>query len=273
MALKERVLYHPIVWKLNVKVANYAFPKITRRVAGHDVLFLNFGYEEDPPIGLELDASDEPNRFLINLYHATATQAGHLAGKRVLEVGCGHGGGASYLTRTHHPASYTGLDLNPAGIAFCRKRHPLPDLEFVHGNAEDLPFPDESFDALINVESSYCYPQFRVFLAEVARVLCPGGHFLYTDARPRGLVADWEAEPANAPLQMISQRVIDAEVMRGMQTQWQTSSMSGSYRRGLRMIFGVHGDMDVRKSTGYRALESGAFSYRMYCFAKPGADR
>ena len=273
MALKDRVLYQTIAWKVRQKATKYVYPQFTRRLAGHDVLFINYGYEEDPPMGLELDASDEPNRFPIQLYHATATQAGHLAGKRVLEVGCGHGGGASYLTRTHHPASYTGLDLNPAGIAFCSKRHPLPNLEFVHGNAEDLPFPDESFDALINVESSHCYPQFRVFLAEVARVLCPGGHFLYADARPRERVADWEAALANAPLQMISQLVIDAEVMRGVQTQWQTSSMSGSDRRALRIIFGLRCDIDVRKSKGYRALESGAFSYRMYCFAKPGADR
>ena len=63
---------------------------------------------------------DEPNRFPIQLYHRTATQA-DLSGKRVLEVGCGHGGGASYLVRTLHPASYTGLDLNPAAIALCRK--------------------------------------------------------------------------------------------------------------------------------------------------------
>ena len=76
----------------------------------------------------------------IQLYHSTATRAGELAGKRVLEVGCGHGGGASYLTRTLGPASYVGLDLNSAGIEFCRRRHQVPGLEFVQGNAENLPF-------------------------------------------------------------------------------------------------------------------------------------
>jgi ubiquinone/menaquinone biosynthesis C-methylase UbiE len=74
-----------------------------------------------------------------------------------------------------HPASYTGLDLNPAGVDFCRKKHKLPGLDFVQGNVEDLPFADQSFDAVINVEASHLYFRFPRFLAEVARVLRPGG--------------------------------------------------------------------------------------------------
>jgi len=76
----------------------------THLVAAEDVVFLNIGYEEDPPMALPLAESDEPNRFHIQLYHRIATQA-DLGGKRVLEVGCGHGGGASYLSRTLRPAS------------------------------------------------------------------------------------------------------------------------------------------------------------------------
>ena len=47
-------------------------------------------------MGLPLAASDEPNRFGIQLYHRTATQA-DLSGKQVLKTSCGHGGGASTL--------------------------------------------------------------------------------------------------------------------------------------------------------------------------------
>jgi SAM-dependent methyltransferase len=105
-------------------------------------------------MALPLDAFDEHNRYSIQLYHRTTTQV-DLSGKEVLEVSCGHGGGASYLVRTFRPASYTGLDLNTAGIAFCQTEHNLPGLDFVHGNAEDLPFADQSFDALINIEVSH----------------------------------------------------------------------------------------------------------------------
>jgi ubiquinone/menaquinone biosynthesis C-methylase UbiE len=129
-------------------------------------MFLNYGYEEDPAMDVPLSAADEPNRFPIQLYHRTANQA-DLNGKQVLEVGCGHGGGASYLFRTLHPASYTGLDLNSAGIDFCRNRHKFAGLEFRQGDAEDLPFADQSFDAVINIESSQIYPRFTRFIALV----------------------------------------------------------------------------------------------------------
>ena len=42
---------------------------------------------------------------------------------------------------------------------------PLPGLDFVHGDAEDPPFSDESFDAVLNVEASHAYPRFDRFRA------------------------------------------------------------------------------------------------------------
>src|SRR5271170_6655253 len=134
------------IWK-------FWYPLLTRRLHGEEVLFLNYAFEEEPPMGIPLSPEDEPNRACIQLYHHVATQI-ELRGKRVLEVSCGHGGGASYLTRTLRPTSYTGLDLNEAGIAFCRKRHHVPGLDFVQGDAENLPFEAESFDAVINIEAA-----------------------------------------------------------------------------------------------------------------------
>jgi len=238
----------------------------TRMFDTDDVVFLNIGYEEQPPMALPLKESDEPNRFYIQLYHRTATQA-DLEDKRVLEVGCGHGGGASYLVRTLRPASYTGLDLNPDAIAFCRRRHDLPNVDFVHGDAEKLPFPDESFDAVVNVESSAAYPHFSRFLAEVARVLRPEGHFLYTDLRPRSNVADWEAALAEAPIRMLSQQDINAEVVRGLEMNSpRMSELVGRMPTILRPIGREYGGM--KGTSFYRAMQSGKYPYRMYCFAK-----
>src|SRR6202044_3427342 len=134
----------------------------------------------------------------------------------VLECSSGHGGGASYLTRTLKPASYTGLDFNAAGVEFCKGRHKLPGLDFVHGDAENLPFPDESFDAGINVEASHIYPHFDRFLSEGKRVLRPGGDFLYVDFRNRDGFGAGEADLASSGMRQVSSRVINEEVLRGL---------------------------------------------------------
>jgi ubiquinone/menaquinone biosynthesis C-methylase UbiE len=245
---------------------NYWYPFLTRRLDGKDLTCLNYGYEEDPPMALPLAASDEPNRFGIQLYHRVATQA-DLDGKRVLEVSCGHGGGASYLVRTLRPASYTGLDFNADGIAYCQRTHNLPALDFVHGDAESLPFADQSFDAVINVEASHAYPRLPRFLAEVGRVLRPGGHFLYADFRDRKDFSDWETALVDSLMQQVSKRVINADVLRALERNSQRSlDMIGVLPAFLRPIgrwfAGVPGGWI------YRDIQSGQIEYRMYCFTK-----
>jgi len=272
MATTDRLVFNPIVYRVVINpyiyhllftsFASKRFAAQTRLVSDDDWLFLNFCYDEDPPMGLRLSESDEPNRYSIQLYHRTATQV-DLAGKTVLEVSCGHGGGASYLIRTLQPASYTGLDLNPDGVAFCQKRHSLAGLDFVQGDAENLPFPDQSFDAVLNVEASHLYPNFPRFLAEVARVLAPGGHFLYADFRRRSAVPDWEAALADAPMRLVSHAVIDAQVLRGMEKNKPRKHELTSRHGGLTRFAS-----DVTDWAFCRAVENGEFSYRVYCFAK-----
>jgi SAM-dependent methyltransferase len=243
------------------------YPFLTRRLSGEEVTFLNYGYEDDPPLGLPLDASDEPNRYSINLYHQVATQV-DLAGKKVLEASCGHGGGASYLTRTLKPASYTGLDYNPDGVAYCRRQHRLPGLDFVHGDAENLPFGDESFDAVINVEASHAYPQLYRFLAEVARVLRPGGDFLYADFRATHEFPGWDGALADMPLRQFSKRVINDSVVRSLDNNAQRSldlisrQLPAFLRPFSRHFAGVPG-------TGiYNLINNRDAEYRIYRFTK-----
>jgi SAM-dependent methyltransferase len=260
MSIADRLVPSPWVWKV---FAKYYYPVITRLFAD-DMPLLNLGYEEDPPMALPLAPSDEPNRFPIQLYHRTATQV-DLGGKQVLEVSCGHGGGASYLVRTLRPASYTGLDLNRAGIEFCRRTYDLAALDFVPGDAENLPFADRSFDTVLNVEASHGYGDFPRFLAEVARVLRPGGHFLYADLRPRARIAEWEAALADAPLRLLSEKSIVDEVARGLlENSTRTREQIGRHVPSLVLVLIRYGsrvlDWALRCAAGS--------SYRMYCFVK-----
>ena len=263
-AFMYRLAFHPLVMK---GVARVFYPLFTQRLDAAEVLFLNDGYEEDPPMGLALAEADEPYRYPIQLYHRIAAQA-DLEGKRVLEVSCGHGGGASYLARTLRPASYVGLDLNPRAVAFCAEHHSVPGLSFVKGDAENLPFADRSFDALVNVAASHRYPRFPQFLDEVARVLRPGGRFLYADLRPRLRIAEWEAALAAAPLRMLTCRVIDDEVLRALASN---SPVADERLRGQLPAL-LHGAareaFHVQGSRFYRDLQRGELTWRMYDFVK-----
>jgi ubiquinone/menaquinone biosynthesis C-methylase UbiE len=255
------------MFSLKQMMNKYWYPLITRRWNDEDVVFLNWGYEEDPPLGLPLPPEDEPNRYGIQLYHRTATQT-DLSDKKVLEISCGHGGGGAYLVRTCHPASYTGLDYNPDGVAFARKRYNLPGLDFVHGNAESLPFPDESFDAVVNVEASHAYPHFDRFLPEVTRVLRPGGHFLYADFRGFLEYDAWDAALASMPMQTVSKRVINAEVLRGLDKN--SARYQDLVKRHVPIVLRPFGRLftGLPGTLMYREMQRGRLSYRMYHFTK-----
>ena len=81
------------------------------------------------------------------------------------------------------------------------------------GDAEHLPFADGSFDAVVNVESSHCYPFFEAFLSEVRRVLRPGGHFLYADFRGTGEVEAWRSALRNSGMTVIRETDITSNVL------------------------------------------------------------
>lgn len=245
------------------------YPFLTRRLRDEDVLFLNYAFETAPPEALPLATEDEENRACIQLYHHVASQA-QFQDRDVLEVSCGHGGGASWLTRSLAPLSYTGLDLNPEGIRFCQKRHPVERLQFLTGDAQRLPFPDASIDVVINVEASHCYPDFACFLGEVARVLRPGGQFLYADFRFSDSIPEWERDISRAPLELRTSRDIGAEVILGMDANSKRSlalvrKCLPAFMQSIGRDFaGVPG------SRVYVALKKGDLSYRSFCFGKSG---
>jgi len=157
----------------------------SRYRAAQEWTFMNYGFVDlTGAQRLHLSAEDERERYCIQLYDHVAG-AVDLRGRDVLEVGSGRGGGASYVMRYLQPKSLTGVDFAEPAIRFCQQRHRVPGLAFIRGDAGNLPFPENEFDVVLNVESSHCYPSMETFVAEVKRVLRPNGFFLFADLRPR----------------------------------------------------------------------------------------
>ena len=181
-----------------------------------DWTFMNYGFAADANQTLALQETDEPDRHFIQLYHHVAG-AVDLQGGSVLEVGSGRGGGASFIKRYLGPAHVIGVDLSKSAVEFTRTTHRVNGLEFRIGDAEKLPFNEGMFDAVVNVESSHCYPAFERFLAEVRRVLRPGGHFLYADFRGREDVESWRAGLKNSGMTVLREMDITRNIVAALE--------------------------------------------------------
>ena len=118
---------------------------------GHDIgwTFMNYGFTPDnKEQSPNLKPEDESNRMFIQLYDYAASQI-PLDGLKVLEVGSGRGGGASFIARYYNPKSMTGLDYSPSAVKLSNSVHEeVSNLDFVEGDAENLPFEDKSFDII-----------------------------------------------------------------------------------------------------------------------------
>ena len=121
----------------------------------------------------ELRETRESVRFSYDLHEYRA-----FAGKRVLDVGCGNG---YVLSRYAREGAYTfGIDLTTTAIDLSRRRFELERLtgSFLTGSAEELPFPDDSFDCVCSMGVLHHTPDTAGAFAEIRRVLKPGGRFI-----------------------------------------------------------------------------------------------
>jgi SAM-dependent methyltransferase len=180
-----------LMGKLETIVLRLFYARLSRRlftnlwyatVSGLDknceVTFLNYGFAYLNDYRIPLNREDEFDRYPIQLYHRI-TSGVSLKGKDVLEVGCGRGGGASYIARYLHPSKVTAVDICKAAVRFATLHYACQhNLDFRIAHAQNLPFPNDSFDVVISVESAHHYADIIRFLDEAYRVLRPGGSFL-----------------------------------------------------------------------------------------------
>jgi len=159
--------------------------KLNTSIYGEYAIFMNWGYEPDgSPDYAKVELPEyflnkRSTRLILELVGDC-----DLKGAKVLDVGCGRGGTLYTLSQFYQAKTLTGIDITDANIKFCRQNFEGEPIEFHKGDAENLPFADNEFDILTNVESSHVYPNLFKFYREVYRVLKPGGYFLYTDIFP-----------------------------------------------------------------------------------------
>src|SRR5947209_19265043 len=96
-------------------------------------------------------------------------------GLRWIDIGCGSGAFAQLLTERCAPAEVQGIDPSEAQLAFARARPAARLAEFRQGDAMVLPFSEDRFDAAVMALVIFFVPDPAKGVAEMVRVVCPGG--------------------------------------------------------------------------------------------------
>ena len=119
-------------------------------------------------------ADSETLRIHLERY---AFAAEHLSGERVLDMACGCGYGTALLAERHPDKQVTGVDIDPAAIAYARQHYRLPNLRYVCADAECFEAED-GFDSIVSLETIEHLPHPSRLIANYARLLTERGRVI-----------------------------------------------------------------------------------------------
>jgi SAM-dependent methyltransferase len=112
-------------------------------------------------------------------------------GRDVLDAGCGVGYGTALLA--DRAKRVVGVDVDARAVTYARERYARENVDFREGDVQSLDLPDASFDVVCSFETIEHVPDRDAFVAEMRRLLRPGGVFLASTPR----VERTELRPVN----------------------------------------------------------------------------
>jgi len=113
------------------------------------------------------------NETTIEHLHRYALALAYARGKTVLDIACGDGYGTRLLA--HEAASVTGIDKDAATIQQAQEKYRQPNLEFLTGDAENIPLTGNRFDLVVCFETIEHTSGQEKMMTELKRMLKPGG--------------------------------------------------------------------------------------------------
>jgi ubiquinone/menaquinone biosynthesis C-methylase UbiE len=117
----------------------------------------------------------------------------------LLDCGCGTAPMLSLLKEKYPDKRYTGIDLTPKMIEVAKAKK-MDGVNLVVGDCENLPFEEDSFDAVICSQSFHHYPNVQDFFNSVYRVLRPGGRLVLRDMTSTCAPVRWLMNNIETPI-------------------------------------------------------------------------
>lgn len=115
---------------------------------------------------------------------------GELSGQHVLEVGCGRGVGAEVILDRLGAAEVTAFDFDESMVDLARKRLRGRPVSLSVGDVCEIAAPAAGVDTVVDFGIIHHVPSWQVAVAEIARVLRPGGLLLFEEV-PRRMLDSW----------------------------------------------------------------------------------
>jgi len=118
------------------------------------------------------------------LYEHVALEMATNRYEKILDVGSGRGYGAITISKNSPLSRITGIDYSPMQVRAARKyasKNRVENCLFQKGNAMNIPYPDQTFDAAVSIGSIKHWPSPSRGMSEIYRILKPGGRIIVSE--------------------------------------------------------------------------------------------